>query len=375
MQNIDVIKLSNNFILSKKKNIINFKNIFASFFIVFLIVCIVIKPALCISSIYSGLAVWAKCVLPSLLPFMFFTKLLTNLNFISKITSSFYKLNRILYKAPKISGYIFLISIISGYPVGAKMISEYYKMGLITKKEANKLSTFCSTSGPLFIIGSVGTAMLGSAKLGYILFLSHLLGSILNGIIYRNVFIETKTNKSNLNNFTNNINTYPNNNRNEKPNYYNKNNTSGEKLASKKNAENMLAKSMNDSILSVLLVGGYISIAFLVIDIFNSLNLFYPINFVLSKLGLPNDLISSLTSGVLEVSKGCLNLANVELDKIIILPVASFLIGFGGICVLLQATTFLKDAKINLKFYILQKITHGILSAIVCFLLCIILKI
>ena len=364
MQCLNTIKLSNKFSLSKNRKIINTKNIVASFFVVFLITCIVIKPALCINSVYSGLSVWAKCVLPSLLPFMFFTKLLTNLNFISSITNKFYWINKLLFKAPKISSYIFLMSIISGYPVGAKMINEYYRMGLLTNDEANKLSTFCSTSGPLFIIGSVGTAMLGSAKLGYLLFLSHIIGTILNGVIYRNAYVDkTKKHKENQSKLliSENINNHYENFESE--------------LNHKQDAENLLGKSMHDSIISVLLVGGYIAIAFLAIDIFNALNLFYPINFLLGKLGLTNNFATAITNGILEVSKGCLTLTNLKISITYKLTLASFLIGFGGICVFLQSATFLKDSKINLKFYLLQKFTHGILSAAVCFLFCTILNV
>ena len=336
--------------LSKDKNIYN-KNtkikknsILFSVFIVFLIVLMVIFPNLCISSVYSGLAVWAKCVVPSLFPFMFFTKLLTNLNVIHKLTNKTSKLTSWLFKAPQISSYIFLMSIISGYPVGAKLVSEYQKMGILTPKQATKICTFASTSGPLFIIGSVGTAMMGSPKLGYILFASHIVGAILNGIIYRKFFVE-------------NI----------------------EKLPEiSKNNENILQNSMKDSILSVLTVGGFIAIAFLVIEIFNHLGLLLPFDFLFQKIlnifGVDVG-ANALSSGLLEVSKGALMLSSLPLSPKIMTTIASFLIGFGGICVLMQSIAFLKDAKVNLKFYTLQKFTHGILSALVCFLICTIFRI
>lgn len=331
--------------IPKNKNISK-KNVFASIFIMFLIVCIVIKPNLCINSIYSGLSVWAKCVLPSLFPFMFLTKILTNLNFISTITSKFYRLNSKFFNAPKISSYIFLLSIISGYPVGAKMISEYHKMGIISTKQANKLCTFCSTSGPLFIVGSVGTAMFLSAKIGYILFLSHVFGSIFNGLLFRHFYID-KT--ENFEKFAKN---------NEK-------NT--------KKSQNLLAESMKDSILSVLIVGGWIAVAFLVIDIFNDLQIFAPLCNLLFKLGIDINLSYATISGIFEVSKGCILLSKLSTDKIITATIASFLIGFGGLCVFLQASSFLKEANVNTKFYLFQKFTHGILSAGICFLLCMIL--
>lgn len=331
-------------ILSNSKSISNSQKkikIFFSLFILSIIALIIAKPNLCIGSIYSGLCVWAKCVLPSLLPFMFFTKLLTNLNFISSITAKTYRLNKFLFKAPKISSYIFLMSIISGYPVGAKIISEYHKNGLISTKQANKLSTFCSTSGPLFVIGTVGTVLFGSAKLGYIIFASHILGSILNGILYRNFFVDENDYFENWNNHN-----------------------------TKK--ENILAESMKDSILSVLLVGGWIAISFLVIDLFLDLKIFEPIVFVLSKIfvGTKPETIKAFLCGVLEVSKGTLELSKINILKTPLCSLASFLIGFGGISIFLQAHTFLKNAKVNTKFYLLSKLTHGIFSAVLTFLLC-----
>ena len=313
--------------------------IFASFFIVFLIICMVLQPNLCIKSIYGGLSVWAKCIVPSLLPFMFFTKLLTSLNFVSNLTKKTYKINKFLFNAPKISSYIFLMSIISGYPVGAKLISEYHKMGVISNRQANKLCTFCSTSGPLFIIGSVGTAMFLDAKLGYIMFAAHVFGAILNGILYRKAFVD---------------------------------NTEIE-MPKTQTVQNMLQASMQDSILSVLVVGGFIAISFLVIEMFLYYNLLYPFQFliekVLSAFGV-QEATNSVVCGILEVSKGTILLSQLSMQKKLISTFASFLIGFGGLSVFLQAAAFLKSANINLKFYILQKITHGIFSAAICFALC-----
>ncbi len=315
------------------------KNAIISIVIIIIIAMIVIKPNLCINSIYSGLAVWAKSVLPSLFPFMFFTKLLTNYGFISKITAKSYKATKLLFNAPKISSYIFLMSIISGYPVGAKLISEYHKMGYISTKQANKLSTFCSTSGPLFIIGSVGTAMFGNVKIGYIMLISHILGAVFNGILFRKFFIDkTETN------FKNDTET-----------------------------QNSLQNSMKDSILSVLLVGGFIAVAFLVIDLLNETGILSPINYILNKLfgmfGLEG-VGFAFTNGLLEVSKGCLTISSLDISLTAKAVIGSFLIGFGGISILLQAITFLTGANVNLKFYTIQKITHGIFSAIICLFIC-----
>ena len=327
------------------KSLTSFKNkdkmpkILLALLTIIVILLIIAKPSVCINSVSNGLMVWAKTILPSLFPFMFFTKFLTSLDIFDGITKKFSKITKFLFRAPSISSYIFLMSIISGYPVGAKLISEFYIAGKITEKQANKLITFCSTSGPLFIIGSVGTAMFLNSKIGYILFLSHLLSTILNGILYRNKFVD----------FT-------------------------EYSLDKKensNIDQILPETMNNSILSCMIVGGYISIFFLVIEIFSYFGLFEPIVALLSKLfsqfGFSDTLIKSSLYGIIEMSKGCIELSKIGISNISV-SIASFLISFGGLCTFFQAITFLSKCKIKPKFYLLQKLTHGVFSFILTFI-------
>lgn len=338
---MDKLKTINRKFNFKKINKDNIIKIILSIIICIIILLIILEPALCINSIYNGLSIWTKAVLPSLLPFMFFTKILTDLDFVGILTKKFSKITKLLFNAPSISAYIFCMSMISGYPVGAKLISEFYSAGVITSKQANKLTTFCSTSGPLFIIGSVGTAMFCNKQLGYVLFISHILSSILNGIIFRNFY---------------------------KDNY--------EKTFDKTytNLNEILPNSMSSSITSVLIVGGYIAIFFMLIDLINKFNLLSPLNnlfeLIFSPLGVDINASNAFLNGLLEISKGCSGLANLNLPLTNLGTMASFLISFGGFSVFFQAITFLSKCKVKMGFYLLQKTTHAILSALITFILC-----
>ena len=141
----------------------------------------------------------------------------------------------------------------------------------------------------------------------------------------------------------------------------------------------MLAESMKDTILSSLIVGGYVAISFLVIDLCLELNIFEPIIFVMLKIfsfsGITKETISAFLCGILEVSKGVVELSKLQISKTVLSTLASFLIGFGGISIFMQAFTFLKDAKVSSKFYLFQKFTHAIFSSVLTFLLCLLLKI
>lgn len=61
-----------------------------------------------------------------------------------------------------IGAYAFIMGIISGYPVGAKIVTEFRKNGDCSRAEAERLLAFTNNSGPLFIIGSVGISMFGN---------------------------------------------------------------------------------------------------------------------------------------------------------------------------------------------------------------------
>ena len=77
------------------------------------------------------------------------------------------------------------MGIISGYPVGAKVVCNLYDNKICSKSEAERLIAFTSNSGPIFILGSVGISLLGNAQIGKILLIAHILSSLFVGIIFR----------------------------------------------------------------------------------------------------------------------------------------------------------------------------------------------
>ena len=97
-----------------------------------------------------------------------------------------------LYNCPSISSYILFMGIITGYPMGAKLCADCYEKNLITKEEIVRINSFTSTSGPMFIIGSVGIGLFNPTA-GIIIFVSHVLGALLNGLIYRNYKRKVRT--------------------------------------------------------------------------------------------------------------------------------------------------------------------------------------
>ena len=91
-----------------------------------------------------------------------------------------------IFNVPGESATALLLGIISGYPIGAKMVCNLKKQKIISKIEAERLIAYTNNSSLLFILGSVGIALFSSHHIGIILLLSHLISCLLVGFIFRN---------------------------------------------------------------------------------------------------------------------------------------------------------------------------------------------
>ena len=307
-----------------------------SVIIIFLIILLIIDPKNNIEACLRGIMLWGKSVLPTLLPFFFLTSLLAHLNFVQKLGSKFSPLTQRLFRTDGISGYIYIMSVISGYPVGAKTTAELYENGVLSRGQAIKITTFTSTSGPLFIIGAVGVGMFGNSKLGYLILLSHIIGAFLNGLLYRNLAPSATTNCK----------------------------------ISILNKPNFLEDSMYNSIKSVLVVGGYIAIFYMLISMLNTYNLLYPFySFISLVFHIEPATASALVNGIIEITRGCSDLSMLALSQKQALAFCTGLISFGGFSILIQAFTFLSKFKMPFRFYLLSKTTQTIISVIISVLL------
>ncbi|MBQ8845158.1 MAG: hypothetical protein IJ008_03990 [Clostridia bacterium] len=306
-------------IVSDKKN--KKINYFLTFLILLIILNMVIFPKKYINSCFNGISAWALNVLPSVLPFMFFTKLLFELNVIENFSKKYSNFTKKIYNTPPESFFVFLMSIISGYPVGAKMTADLYQSGKIKKSDAYKMTSFCSTSGPMFIIGAVGIGMISNVMCGYIIFLSHILGAIFNGFLYRKIKIKNDC--------------------------FIKNNH--QNISIKQTID--ISEIVINSSLSIISVGTIIAIFFIIIEFFSSFFAFLP-----QKIGI-------FLVGLIEITKGCIDIStNFSLTFATVF--CSFIISFGGISTILQSLTMLSKLDMPISLFILQKFTHALFALI-----------
>lgn len=323
-------------IVKQSKKNSNKINLWFGLLFFFIIILIAIKPAKYSLVALKGIEVWAKILLPSLLPFFILTKLFASTGVIESVTKFFSPITKKMFNCPSESSYIFLMSILTGYPVGSKLVSDMFNSGNLTKNQAIRTTAFCSNSGPMFILGSVAIGMFADRTLGVIILISHILGAILNGLIYRNYGKKTDENLLPQNS-----------------------------VLCPSTISINLAESVMSSINSILLIGGVICFTFVILELVTTSFLFTNFVNMLSKIGLDKNLVSAIFCGLFEITKGCLMLSNIPLSTSFVRCILTFVISFGGISTFFQARAFLKDI-VPAKTFLLQKITHAICSCLVC---------
>ena len=321
---------------NKSNKKLNIKSIFI-FLLLSICVIFITNPAKYATSCLNALSVWTLNVLPVMFPFFVFTRLIVNLvslkpNFMDKFFSK-------LYHTPAPSFLIYFLSILSGYPMGAKLICVMYDSNYIDNVSAKKMLSFCSVSGPMFIVGTVGVAFFKNYIVGIIILIANIIASLLNGLIYRGKNTITSNNS---------------------PNYQ-----------SKKN-DNVLTDSVYDSLISILMVGAYIVLSFLLIDILKNLSIFDFISNSICrvfKINNSQDIVNSVLIGIIEITRGTLDLSNTQSTIQLSTIIASTIIAFGGFSVMMQSISFLNKLHIPLKTILLQKTTQVLISLVVSIIL------
>lgn len=133
-------------------------------------------------AVQDGIDLCFKSVIPSVFPLMLVSGILTK----SIIyTNTFYltPLGRI-WKLRKEESSLWLTGILSGYPIGAKVINDSCKEGAISRDTATYMLAFCSNCGPAFLFGMIGKT-LDNSFAPWMLWGIHILSSILTGYIFR----------------------------------------------------------------------------------------------------------------------------------------------------------------------------------------------
>ena len=321
------------------------KNFFMLLFLMFTISLIFFSSTNLIAA-KEGLVLWATNVVPSLFPFFIATELLCKTNFIKIIGKFLNKFMRPIFNVPGESATALLLGTISGYPIGAKVVCNLKNQKIISKAEAERLIAYTNNSGPLFILGSVGISLFGNKKIGIILLISHIISCIIVGCLFK--FWKKNEVKFDYSCF----------------------NKDENKLIKISNLGEIIGDSIKNAITTILSIGGFIVLFSVIISILNSYGIINILTNTLSYWGISNEITSALITGLIELTNG-VNLSSsfYNSNPLTSILLTSFLLGFGGLSILLQVYSIITKEKISIKPYFYGKLLQGIISVFITYFL------
>ena len=303
-----------------------------------LFVLLVLYSAPARTGAVQGLELWSGLLVPSLLPYFAAAGLLTRLGFIDAVGRRLSGTGARLFGVSGTGCGIFLLGLSGGYPLGAAAVADAVRAGTLDRQEAERLLGFCDNTGPAFAVGALGAGVFRSAGWGLFLWGIHALTAVLLGLAGRRA---------------------------------------GQADAAAPPPARGKALSFPDALtaavaaaVSALIgIGGYVVFFSALLGVTDALG--FPHRAAEALAGLSGGdpaFFRAMFTGALELSSGIGDMAALPLTPAS-LALGAFLLGWGGLCVHLQAVSVTADAGLSLGGRLRGKLCHGLLSAALAFCL------
>ncbi|MCL2884328.1 MAG: hypothetical protein FWF49_02430 [Oscillospiraceae bacterium] len=141
-----------------------------------------IFPQALAAGVSRGLSICSTVILPSLFPFLVLAGFLVRSGLAAALGRSLSRPTRFLFGVPGCAATAIVLGLVGGYPAGGAAVRELLDNGNITVSAARRLMRFCVNAGPAFVISAVGAGLMGSVRMGAVLFAAQALASLLLGI-------------------------------------------------------------------------------------------------------------------------------------------------------------------------------------------------
>ena len=276
------------------------------------------SPARFGQSVLNGLMLWLTAIVPTALPLLVVLSLMVRSPAFLSLTRRLSPFAEKLFRIPGAGAGAMLLSLLSGYPAGARTVAELASDGRLKKGDVFCTACLASTSGPAFCLGAAA-AMFGSPAAGMVLFGSHLLA------VWSAGFLLPRLTRH-------------------------KANPAPPPLPK---AREPFSALLISAVQAVLSVGALIALFFCIKE------MLFSILPPLSGYG------EGVLSGLLEVTAGVSALANLKTPLSLALAAAE--VSFGGLCVNAQQLSFLAGTGVKMLPFLLVKCAHGLLAFAFCY--------
>ena len=143
---------------------------------------LVLQPERVSAAAQAGVKQCLTAVIPSLFPFFVLTRLLLS-GGQSRRSGPVSRLFQKLFAVPASALRVFLLGLVSGFPVGASAAAELYRRGECTASEAERLLVFCNNCGPGFLFGIAAAHVSGGVRSAALLMIVQALSAVWLGAL------------------------------------------------------------------------------------------------------------------------------------------------------------------------------------------------
>lgn len=333
---------------------IKIKNFFTELIITIFIISfgifLVIHPDISSNGVKEGVSLCCNILVPSLFPFIFLSSFMINSGVSSRIGRVVSPASKI-FNLPASSLSVILLSMIGGFPVGAKGISDLFERKIINKEQAERMLSFCVNAGPAFVLGVIGHSLIKDMKVAQIILISQILSSLIVALIV-SINKRDKTNRHcktctcSYSDFSELV---------------------SNKIGSSKKVPffESLIYSCESSSFSII----NMCILVIIFNVFccflGDLQILSFCSRILSIFGFSNGISESFPQIIIEVTKAC------ELISLngAFPPLFSFAVSWGGLCVHFQVISIMKKIKINYLKFLSFRLLNAALSSLLTFLI------
>lgn len=320
-----------------------YKRVFPYLLSVLLIILILLLPVQALQGAKNGLSAFALSVVPALFPFFVATSLFTKLGVATHLSKKLRPLMGPLFGLPGQSALPVFLSLVSGYPNGARATASLYEAKQLTLSQARRTMAFSSTVGPSFVFSIIAASLLGAPRLGLLLFVPHVLAAFLTGQIGRFCIPKDQRQAAPAAEL-----------RSVPPLPFNR----------------CFIQAVQESVTALLSIGGFIVFFFTLSNLLLAVGflplvarVFQPL-FML--LGYPAQLALPFLRGLFEMTDGCLSLCATGYPAAALLPLLCALVSFGGLCIQSQQALFLSPCGLRFSESLFYKCIHGVLAFSLC---------
>lgn len=299
---------------------------------------LILWPEQAMEAMRDGIALCGNVILPSLFPFFVLSSLVVELGMSQYLGRLLEPVMAPLFRVNGSCATALALGFVGGYPVGARTAIQIYENGQCSRTEAERMLAFCNNSGPAFILGVVGAGVFGSGTVGLLLYLTHLLASLLVGILFR--FYKPQEG--------------PQTRRSRGPQF---------QAASFPKAFTQSIVGAMQSTLNICAFILFFTVFLRILAHAGILKLLGGLlSALLAPLGMDQTWAERLLTGLVEVSSGVSSLTEGAMSGR--LSMAAFMLGWAGVSVHCQVLAFLGDSGLSVRTYVAGKLLHGALSAL-----------